>query len=106
MTQPVSVIIPAYNEGTRLGATVVAVLEYFEQHSPSSELIVVDDGSTDNTAEVGRQAFAGFDGIRTRVIRLEQNRGKGFAVRTGLLAAKQWLGVFSDADLSTPIGEL
>jgi glycosyltransferase involved in cell wall biosynthesis len=106
MIHPVSVIIPAFNEGARLGATVVSVLNHLSRHSPASELIVVDDGSSDDTAKVARVSFAYFNDLRARVIRLEENRGKGFAVRTGLLAAKNRLAVFSDADLSTPIEEL
>lgn len=70
------------------------------------ELIVVDDGSKDDTAEIAKNAFAEFPQISARVIRYEINRGKGYAVRTGLTEAKSDIAIFSDADLSTPITEL
>lgn len=105
MPQPVSVIIPAYNEGARLGESIATVLVYLAESSPQSELIVVDDGSSDNTADLARQALLESQ-VKAQVISLDENRGKGFAVRTGMLAAVHNLVLFSDADLSTPITEL
>ncbi|MEO7506212.1 MAG: dolichyl-phosphate beta-glucosyltransferase [Pyrinomonadaceae bacterium] len=105
MPQPVSVVIPAYNEGARLGESVATVLAYLAESSPQSELIVVDDGSSDNTVELARNAIRN-SRVKAQVISLGENRGKGCAVRTGLLAAKHNLALFSDADLSTPITEL
>jgi dolichyl-phosphate beta-glucosyltransferase len=101
-----SVIIPAYNEEARLGATLETILSYLAAANFSAELIVVDDGSKDNTAKVARKVCGEFARIETKVIRYEQNRGKGYAVKTGLLEAQGEIALFSDADLSTPIEEL
>lgn len=106
MAQPVSVIIPAFNEGARLGGSVAEILGYLEQAPEKSELIVVDDGSSDNTIRVAEDTIAATGKVPARVIPLGQNRGKGYAVRTGMLAAANRLALFSDADLSTPITEL
>jgi glycosyltransferase involved in cell wall biosynthesis len=106
MPQPVSVIVPAYNEGERLGASVSQILSYLRPAPVGSELIIVDDGSGDSTVEVAEQAIAENQPAAARVIKLGRNRGKGFAVRTGMLAAANRLALFSDADLSTPITEL
>jgi dolichyl-phosphate beta-glucosyltransferase len=106
MPPSLSVIIPSFNESTRLGQTLDAVFGYLGQHFPEGEVIVVDDGSTDDTVNVAEQSFALARGVETRVIRVQPNRGKGFAVRSGLLAARAPIALFTDADLSTPIGEL
>jgi glycosyltransferase involved in cell wall biosynthesis len=100
-----SIVIPAYNEAERLPRSLGTVLEYLSG-VPGSELIVVDDGSTDDTVRVAEQCFDGCHGVSTRLLRTSVNRGKGHAVRTGLLAARAPVGVFTDADLSTPITEL
>lgn len=102
-----SIIIPAFNEAKRIGQTLSTILSYLERANLSAEVIVVDDGSKDKTAEIARQACAKFSGgIETKVIRYERNRGKGYAVKTGLLYAEGEIALFSDADLSTPIEEL
>jgi dolichyl-phosphate beta-glucosyltransferase len=106
MKPTVSIIIPAFEEQERLGDSVRKILRYIESEKLSAELIIVDDGSNDKTAEIGEQTCAEFPEINTKVIRYEQNRGKGFAVKTGLLAAQADIALFSDADLSTPIEEL
>ena len=100
-----SLVIPAFNEADRIGATLRESLTYLEATSPGSELIVVNDGSTDATSEVVRQLFAGPASIATRLLEHFPNRGKGAAVREGFLAATKPIGLFSDADLSTPIDE-
>jgi len=100
---PFSIVIPAYNEAGRIGATLHATLEYLARVSPESELIVVNDGSTDTTPAIVHEAFSKAAPIKTRLIEHYPNRGKGAAVRAGLLAATQPIGLFSDADLSTPI---
>jgi glycosyltransferase involved in cell wall biosynthesis len=105
MPPQLTIVVPAYNESARLGKTVVTILDYLNQHNPSSELIVVDDGSSDDTTAVAEKAMANPGTVSGRVIRYESNRGKGFAVRTGLLAAAADVTLFSDADLSTPITE-
>jgi dolichyl-phosphate beta-glucosyltransferase len=106
MDPSLSVIIPAYNEEARLGASLDKICAYLAEARPEAELIVVDDGSADSTADVARTALAGFPAINSRVIRYEKNRGKGFAVRTGFSEARGAVALFSDADLSTPITEL
>jgi dolichyl-phosphate beta-glucosyltransferase len=105
MSASLSVIIPAYNEAARLGNTVRAVVDYLRKSAPDGEVIVVDDGSADETAEIARQAFANAGNLRTSVISYKSNLGKGRAVRLGLLAARGDVALFSDADLSTPITE-
>ena len=104
----VSFIIPAYNEAARLSNTLGEVLAYLGAQPYESEVLLVDDGSTDATARVAQQYFAAhsYPHVRTRLLSYQSNRGKGYAVRQGLLAAQGELAVFSDADLSTPIAEL
>ncbi len=100
MRRSISIIIPAYNEEKRLPATLCQVKEYLAATSwEFTEIVVVNDGSRDSTAEVARKA-----GVR--LLQNPGNRGKGYAVRHGMLEAKgDWL-LFSDADLSSPIEEL
>lgn len=100
-----SLVIPAFNEAERIGETLREVLDYLHRTSPESEVIVVNDGSTDATGVVVRGVFAAEKEIETRLLENSPNRGKGAAVRTGLLAATKSIALFSDADLSTPIEE-
>ncbi len=102
---PFSLVIPAFNEADRIGQSLREALGYLQTRSPESELIVVNDGSTDATSEIVRGVFATTGPIMTRLIEHSPNRGKGAAVRAGLLAATKPIGLFSDADLSTPIDE-
>jgi len=106
MKPSISIVIPAFDEQARLGDSVRKMLSYIKNETPDAELVIVDDGSQDKTAETGEKACAEFPEIKSKVIRYEQNRGKGFAVKTGLLAAEADIALFSDADLSTPIEEL
>jgi dolichyl-phosphate beta-glucosyltransferase len=99
-----SIVIPAYNEGVRLGATLERVLAYVSQQSWDAEVIVVNDGSSDNTAEIVRE-FAQKNPI-LRLIENPGNRGKGYSVRNGILNSRGDIIVFSDADLSSPIEEM
>ena len=100
-----SIVVPAYNEAARLGTSLRVILDYLNDIEADTELIVVDDGSDDQTAVVAERAIVECGAVSARVIRYEQNRGKGYAVRTGLLAAGANIALFSDADLSTPITE-
>lgn len=100
-----SIVIPAFNEAARLGSSIQGILDYLNDRRVPSEVIVVDDGSTDETADVARKTLQESSVISTRVIRYEENRGKGYAVRLGLLEAQANIALFSDADLSTPITE-
>jgi len=106
MSVSLSVIIPAYNESARLGRTIETILQFLKQYPKSSELIVVDDGSTDETAAVAERALKNAEGVETRLIQYYPNKGKGYAVRQGLLKARAPIALFSDADLSTPITEM
>jgi len=98
-----SIVIPAYNEGTRLGATLEKVLAYVHAQAWEAEVIVVNDGSRDNTADIVR-SFAAKDPV-LRLVENPGNRGKGYSVRNGMLNARGRIVLFSDADLSSPIEE-
>src|SRR6478672_9013447 len=100
-----SLVIPAFNEADRIAKTLREVVGYLENTSPDSEVIVVNDGSTDATSSVVRDVFAASSPVTTRLLEHSPNRGKGAAVREGFLAATKPIGLFSDADLSTPIEE-
>ena len=104
MLPPFSIVIPCFNEERRVSDTLRVTLEYLGAHAPESELIVVNDGSTDATGTIARQILPETK-IATRLLENFPNRGKGAAVRSGLLAAREPIGLFSDADLSTPIEE-
>jgi dolichyl-phosphate beta-glucosyltransferase len=106
MTPALSIVIPAYNEAARLGASLRALHEFLSIRYPDTEIVVVDDGSHDETAEIATRCDGPGGRIRRRVIRYHPNRGKGYAVRRGLLAARSPIVLFTDADLSTPIAEL
>jgi dolichyl-phosphate beta-glucosyltransferase len=102
-----SVVVPAFNEAGRLPATLRALRVYLDgagEEYEEYEVIVVDDGSGDGTAELATQVASRWPQLH--VIRLPQNRGKGAAVRAGMLAARGDLRLFTDADLSTPITEI
>jgi dolichyl-phosphate beta-glucosyltransferase len=106
MKPEVSIIIPAYNESERLGGPLRTILDFISSTGLNAELIVVDDGSSDDTAKVAQDVFDRVPDIPSSVIRYDRNRGKGFAVKTGLLAATADISLFTDADLSTPIEEM
>jgi glycosyltransferase involved in cell wall biosynthesis len=98
-----SIVIPAYNEGARLSATLEKVLAYIHAQGWDAEVIVVNDGSRDNTAEIVK-AFSAKDPA-VRLVENPGNRGKGYSVRNGMLNACGRIVLFSDADLSSPIEE-
>jgi dolichyl-phosphate beta-glucosyltransferase len=98
-----SIVIPAYNEEKRIGLSLEKVLGYLKTKPFASELIVVDDGSWDRTAEIAGGALEGR--LPFRIIRFDSNHGKGYAVKAGVLASAGQVILFTDADLSTPIAE-
>jgi len=98
-----SVVVPALNEEDVIGETVDAVAEYLGAHFEESELLVVDDGSRDATAEL---VTARADGERVRLLQHADRRGKGAAVRTGVLASRGEQVLFMDADHSMSIAEV
>jgi glycosyltransferase involved in cell wall biosynthesis len=98
----VSFVIPAYNEATRILDTLRRIAEYRKHLPYETEILVVDDGSTDETADIVERL--GNSGLR--LIRNGTNRGKGYSVKCGVLAATGDYVLFSDADLSTPIEEM
>src|SRR5437016_12544362 len=106
MLPAISVVIPAFNEAVRIGDTLATSIAYLEKVSPGSELIVINDGSTDSTGEVIRKVAAVPSSVAIQLLENFPNRGKGAAVRSGLLSATKPIAVFFDADLSTPIDEL
>jgi len=97
-----SVVIPAYQEAARLGTTLDRVLGYLEDRGGDFEVVVVDDGSSDATAEVA----AGYAPRGVAVQRLETNRGKGAALKAGVARTRGRRVLLTDADLSTPIEDL
>jgi dolichyl-phosphate beta-glucosyltransferase len=99
-----SIVIPAFNEGHRLGATLEKVLGYIAAHGCDAEVLVVNDGSRDDTADIVRN-FARTN-PSLRLIENPGNRGKGYSVRNGMLNARGRVLLFSDADLSSPIEEV
>ena len=104
MTSPShSFILPAYNESERLSESIPKVLEYVRERGFAAEIIVVNDGSTDRTADVVRR----FAAANPMIVLLENpgNRGKGYSVRNGMLHARGEVALFTDADLSSPITE-
>jgi dolichyl-phosphate beta-glucosyltransferase len=106
MTEPVpqlSIVIPAYNEASRLPSTLEAVVRHLSACPDPWEVIVVDDGSRDATADAADAYARSHPGVR--VLRNGGNRGKGYSVRNGMLEARGRFRIFSDADLSTPIPE-
>src|SRR4051812_17103124 len=105
MSFSLSIVIPAFNESARLSESLRTVFEYLNKHAPQSEVIVVDDGSSDDTPEVAEKSFAQKGRVSAQLIRVRPNRGKGYVVKTGLLAASAPTALFTDADLSTPITE-
>ncbi|MGW0907408.1 glycosyltransferase [Streptomyces sp. NPDC002853] len=110
MSVDLTVVVPAYNEERRLAPTLAAIRAYLEDGSEGGdrstrwELIVVDDGSTDGTLDIAADAEAADP--RVRLIHSGRNRGKGHALRLGVLASRGDRVLITDADLATPIEEL
>lgn len=98
-----SIIIPAYNEEERIGDTLKLVFEFLAEQDYTSEVVLVDDGSSDKTVEAAKASARAHENFR--VLENGTNRGKGYSVRHGMLEGKGKFLLFSDADLSTPIEE-
>lgn len=97
-----SIVVPAYNEEARLPATLGEIAAWMDARQLDAEVLVVDDGSRDRTAEIAAEKLRG---RRGRVVRNGENRGKGYSVRHGMLEASGRFVLLTDADLSTPITE-
>jgi dolichyl-phosphate beta-glucosyltransferase len=97
-----SVVIPCFNEAGKISADIRASLDYFESRPYSFELILVDDGSSDNTRAILEQASS----PTVRAVCYQPNRGKGCAVRTGMLEARGEYRLFADAGLCVPFAEI
>ena len=98
-----SIVIPAYNEKARIGATLAEVVQCVEENNWNAEIIVVDDGSTDTTAAIVNTVAAQYPIVR--LLPNGTNRGKGYSVRHGMLHASGGIVMFTDADLSSPMQE-
>jgi dolichyl-phosphate beta-glucosyltransferase len=100
----ISVVIPAYNEAERIAPTIKELIDHLKALDIDAEILVVDDGSADDTIGVASRALSGF--ASGKVIPTSPNRGKGHAVRIGMLAASRPLRLFMDADGSTSLDAL
>ena len=98
----VSIVVPAFNEAGRIAESVSKIDAFIRRSPVPLDLIIVDDGSTDKTAEI----ISGLNAKSLRLIRNDENHGKGYTVRQGVLAATGKYVLFTDADLSAPIEEL
>jgi dolichyl-phosphate beta-glucosyltransferase len=100
----ISIIIPAYNESERILPTLEKICRYMKEEYKSFEIIIVDDGSKDDTVEVLEKFIKKYP--QMQLLKHKVNSGKGAAIKTGVMSSKGRLILFSDADLSTPIEEL
>ena len=101
-TPDISIVVPAFNEARRIGPSLEKIKRFLAESHPNAEIVVVDDGSSDETSE--RASACGFE--RLKVVRNRENRGKGYSVRRGFFEARGRRVLFTDADLSTPIEEM
>lgn len=101
----ISVVIPAFDEQERLGATLERIAAFLQAQDDPHEIVVIDDGSSDQTARIARE-FSQRSSSPIQVYSNACNRGKGYSVRRGMLLCRGRYGLLSDADLSTPIQEL
>ena len=103
MTLTYSIVIPAYNESVRIRPTLHEILRHIQEQNWDAEILVVNDGSSDDTAQIVRE----YGKLHPQVLLLENpgNRGKGYSVRNGMLHARGDICLFTDADLSSPITE-
>lgn len=98
-----SLVIPAYNESSRIRPTLDEILRYIAQQKWNAEILVVDDGSRDDTAAIVREYARAHPQIQ--LVQNPGNRGKGYSVRNGMVHARGDICLFTDADLSSPIAE-
>ena len=101
-----SVIIPAYNEEDRIVRTLTNTFSYLNRQRYQSELIVVSDGSTDNTKQVAERMSDSEKNVSLKVLEYHPNRGKGYAVRSGIMKGCGSLLMFMDADYSVPMADV
>lgn len=102
----ISIIIPAYNEGKRLGVSLQKLADFLVKRDEEFEVIVVDDASTDNTSEIAESFKDKIPNLTVMKLEKSPFAGKGLAVNKGMLAAKGEIALFTDADFSTPIDEI
>lgn len=100
----ISIVVPAYNEETRIRNAIYEIDNLLKSHGADFEIVVVDDGSQDKTSSMVTELQSQYDGLR--LLRLPRNRGKGAAVKEGMLNATGQFLVFTDADQSTSIDQL
>jgi glycosyltransferase involved in cell wall biosynthesis len=102
-----SIVIPAYNEETRIGQSLDEILRFLDRNSYGAEVIVVDDGSRDRTGKIVSEHIEPYKqaGQQLRLLTNAPNRGKGYSVRRGVSSARGDIILFTDADLSSPITE-
>jgi dolichyl-phosphate beta-glucosyltransferase len=98
-----SIIVPAYNESARIGATLEQILDHVRRQNWNAEVVIVDDGSRDDTLDIANRFAASHAAVR--ILRNPGNQGKGYSVRNGMLQARGKTLLFTDADLSSPISE-
>lgn len=103
MAPKYSIVLPAYNESARIRTTIEKILAHMQRHNWNAEILVVNDGSTDDTAQIVRSYAS--ENSALHLVENPGNRGKGYSVRNGMLHANGEVMLFSDADLSSPIEE-
>jgi len=101
-----SIVVPAFNEADRIVETISRTLEFLKARAGTSEVLVVSDGSTDDTATVVTSLFPPAGNVSVKVLEYHPNRGKGYAVRYGMLNAAGKMVLFMDADYAVPIDEI
>jgi len=106
MHPDISIVIPAFDEAERIGSSLERICRYLKNDGINGEIVVVDDGSSDGTANAAEGVFSTHPEVDAKVIRYEPNRGKGYAVRIGMRSVRADIALFTDADLSTPIEEM